>query len=138
MNKTFIYEINKDNFEAAGEASSAFKNELKKLELSADVIRRAAISMYEAEINMFLHANGGTITAEIDTSKIRILCSDNGPGIKDVDKALTEGFSTADDSIRSLGFGAGMGLPNIKRYADEFKIESEEGVGTRLYITINL
>ena len=131
------YVVDGDNFISAGEASSATKAALKQLGFPTDVIRRVAIAMYEAEINMVIHAQGGTADVEILTDKIEIVLADKGPGIADIDLAMTEGYSTAPDDVRSLGFGAGMGLPNIKKYSDDLKIETEIGVGTTLKITIN-
>ncbi len=133
----FSYIVDGENFVSAGEASSAVKSSLKQLGFPADVIRRVAIAMYEAEINMVIHAHGGTAEVEILPDKIEIVLADKGPGISDIDLAMTEGYSTAPDDVRSLGFGAGMGLPNIKKYSDDLKIETELGVGTTLTITIN-
>ncbi len=131
------YQVDGENFVTAGEASSAVKTALKQLGFPTDVIRRVAIAMYEAEINMVIHAQGGTADVEILPDKIRIVLADRGPGIEDIDLAMTEGYSTAPDDVRSLGFGAGMGLPNIKKYSDDLEIETKLGVGTTLRITIN-
>ncbi len=130
------YQVDGDDFSMAGEASSAVKKALKQLGFSPDVIRRVAIAMYEGEINMVIHANGGEATAEISQDEICIILADRGPGIKDIDLAMQEGYSTAPEEVRNLGFGAGMGLPNIKKYSDELKIESTPGVGTTLRILI--
>lgn len=130
------YQVDGEDFSMAGEASSAVKKALKQLGFSPDVIRRVAIAMYEGEINMVIHANGGEATAEISQEEIRIILADRGPGIKDIDLAMQEGYSTAPEEVRNLGFGAGMGLPNIKKYSDELKIESTPGVGTTLRILI--
>ena len=130
------YEVSGDDFTRAGEASGAVKKRLKSLGYNSDAIRRVAIAMYEAEINMVIHANGGYCDVDIYPDKVEILLADNGPGIADVDKAMQEGFSTATDNVRNLGFGAGMGLPNIKKYTDEMKIETTLGVGTNLYLTV--
>lgn len=130
------YEVSGDDFTRAGEASGAVKKRLKSLGYNSDAIRRVAIAMYEAEINMVIHANGGYCDVDIYPDKVEILLADNGPGIADVDKAMQEGFSTAPDNVRNLGFGAGMGLPNIKKYTDEMKIETTLGVGTNLYLTV--
>lgn len=132
----FKFEVPGDDFTRAGEASGKLKPILKKIGFDADVVRRTSIAMYEAEINMVIHAHGGTIEVEITTGKIQIWCKDKGPGIKDIKKAMEEGYTTAPDTIRSLGFGAGMGLPNIKKYADELKIDTKVGVGTCVYIVI--
>ena len=131
------YKVDGEDFSSAGEASSAVKKSLKQLGFSPDVIRRVAIAMYEAEINMVIHAEGGEATVEITKDYIRIVLADRGPGIKDIDLALQEGYSTAPEEVRNLGFGAGMGLPNIKKYSDDLKIESVVGVGTTLTILIN-
>ena len=132
------YDVSGDDFTRAGEASGSVKKRLKSLGYNSDAIRRVAIAMYEAEINMVIHAEGGFCDVDIYPDKVEILLSDKGPGIPDVEKAMQEGFSTAPDNVRSLGFGAGMGLPNIKKYSDEMKIETTIGVGTNLYLTINV
>ena len=111
---TFRYEIDGDDFTRAGEASSSMKNKLKQLGLDSDVIRKVAIAMYEGEINMVIHADGGKITVTVSDTEITMVLSDTGPGIPDVEKAMQEGYSTARPEVRSLGFGAGMGLPNMK------------------------
>lgn len=131
------YDVSGDDFTRAGEASGAVKKRLKALGYNSDAIRRVAIAMYEAEINMVIHAEGGFTDIDIYPDRVEILLSDKGPGIPDVDKAMQEGYSTAPDNVRNLGFGAGMGLPNIKKYTDEMKIETEIGVGTKLYLTVN-
>ena len=131
------YKVDGEDFSSAGEASSAVKKSLKQLGFSPDVIRRVAIAMYEAEINMVIHAEGGEATVEISKEAIRITLADRGPGIEDIDLAMQEGYSTAPEEVRNLGFGAGMGLPNIKKYSDDLKIESVVGVGTTLTILIN-
>ena len=131
------YEVDGEDFSMAGEASSAVKKALKQLGFSGEVIRRVAIAMYEGEINMVIHADGGDITVEILRESIRIVMADKGPGIKDINLAMQEGYSTAPEEVRNLGFGAGMGLPNIKKYSDELKIDTEVGVGTTLTIVIN-
>jgi anti-sigma regulatory factor (Ser/Thr protein kinase) len=133
-----IYEVSGDDFTHAGEASGKVKAMLRQLGYDADATRRAAIAMYEAEINMVIHANGGKIEVEIFPEKIEATLTDTGPGIPDVELAMQEGWSTAPDEVRSLGFGAGMGLPNIKKYTDEMKIESTVGVGTKLFITVKV
>ncbi|MBQ6796884.1 MAG: anti-sigma regulatory factor [Clostridia bacterium] len=137
MNRlTFHYDVAGDDFTRAGEASAQVKKTLKKLGYNSDAIRRTAIAMYEAEINMVIHAGGGEIDAEIYPDRIEILMADKGPGIPDIEKAMQEGYSTAPENVRSLGFGAGMGLPNIKKYTDDLKIETELGKGTKLYLTV--
>ena len=132
------YEVSGENFTRAGEASGAVKKRLKSLGYNPDAIRRVAIAMYEAEINMVIHADGGYCDVDIYPDKVEILLADHGPGIPDVEKAMQEGFSTAPDNVRSLGFGAGMGLPNIKKYSDEMRIETTIGVGTNLYLTVKV
>lgn len=131
------YHVDGEDFASAGEASSATKKTLKQLGFSPDVIRRVSIAMYEGEINMVIHAEGGEATVEISQDSVRIILADRGPGIKDIDLAMREGYSTAPEEVRNLGFGAGMGLPNIKRYSDDLKIDSIPGVGTTLTILIN-
>ncbi len=125
-----------DNFTGAGEASVSMKRELRQLGFDANVIRRAAIAMYEGEINMVIHAEGGEAEVIIGEDRIEIILRDEGPGIANVELAMKDGFSTAQDNIRALGFGAGMGLPNMKRYSDEMHIETEIGKGTTVYMTI--
>ena len=132
------YDVSGDDFTRAGEASGAVKKRLKSLGYNTDAIRRVAIAMYEAEINMVIHADGGYCDVDIYPDKVEILLADHGPGIPDVDKAMQEGYSTAPDNVRSLGFGAGMGLPNIKKYTDEMRIETTIGVGTNLYLTVRV
>ena len=132
------YVVPGDDFTRAGEASGNVKRALKQLGIPSDIIRRVAIAMYEGEINMVIHANGGDASVDVDTDKIDILLSDSGPGIADVEKAMQEGYSTAPDRVRALGFGAGMGLPNIKKYTDSMRIETELGRGTKVYMTVYL
>ena len=132
------YEISATDFSVAGEASGNFKAVLKKLGVPSDIVRRTAIAMYEAEINTFIHGGGGTCEAEILTDRIEIKFSDNGPGIRDLNLAMQEGYSTATDKIREMGFGAGMGLPNIKNYSDDLQIITKPGKGTTVIITIYL
>lgn len=126
----FHFDIDGEDFTSAGQASVKLKKMLRQLDFDAEVIRRVAIAMYEGEINMVIHANGGKADVLIDTDRIEIVLADSGPGIPDVELAMQEGYSTAKDNIRSLGFGAGMGLPNMKRYSDEMKISTEVGKGT--------
>lgn len=132
------YEIDGENFSAAGEASTAVKRVLKKLKLPPAIVRRAVVCMYEGEINMVIHADGGEALLEVDEKAIRIILKDRGPGIPDIDKAMEEGWSTASSNVRAMGFGAGMGLPNMKRNADDMQIETELGVGTTVTMTINI
>ena len=132
------YDISGTDFSVAGEASSNFKTVLKKLGIKPDIVRRVSIAMYEAEINTVVHGGGGNCDAEVLNDRIQIVFSDNGPGIADVDLAMQEGYSTASDTVRELGFGAGMGLPNIKRYTDDMKIDTEVGKGTKITLVVNL
>lgn len=132
------YVVSSTDFLSAGEASSAVKKVLRKLGVSPDVIRKVAISMYEAEINMVIHANGGNIDVSISPEQIHVTLADNGPGIADIDLAMKEGYSTASQNVRELGFGAGMGLPNIKKYADKMNITSELGKGTTVEIFVDI
>lgn len=130
------YTVPGDDFTRAGEASGAVKRKLKTLGYDQDALRRVAISMYEAEINMVIHANGGMVDVYIHPDCVKVMLADQGPGIPDVEKAMQEGYSTAPDNVRNLGFGAGMGLPNIKKYTDEMNIDTVLGKGTTVYITI--
>lgn len=120
------------DFERAGEASSKIKKMLQRLGIPADVVRRIAIGTYEAEMNVIIHAGGGNVAAEVFPDKTVITVSDQGPGIPDIDKALQEGWSTAPDYVRQMGFGAGMGLPNMQKCSDEFDIQSAVGQGTTI------
>ncbi len=140
MNKPVVlkYNVDGENFTSAGEASVAVKKSLRQMGFPPDAIRRVSIAMYEGEINMVIHADGGEAIVNIYPDKIDIILADKGPGIADIALAMQEGFSTAPDNIRSLGFGAGMGLPNMKRYTDEMRIESEVGVGTTVYMTVKV
>lgn len=124
------YLVSGEDFTRAGEASSDVKSKLKQMGVSPETVRKVAIAMYEGEINMVIHANGGTIDVLIDSKEIHITLKDEGPGIPDIDLAMQAGYSTAPDLVRSLGFGAGMGLPNMKKYSDYMEIETEIGVGT--------
>ncbi|HJB28733.1 MAG TPA: ATP-binding protein [Candidatus Blautia faecavium] len=135
---TFRYEIPGDDFTRAGEASSDIKNKLKMMGVSNTVVRKVAIAMYEGEINMVIHANGGIITVEISDDNIKIVLKDQGPGIPDISKAMEEGYSTAPENVRSLGFGAGMGLPNMKKYSDRMEIESTLGKGTTVTMDVHI
>lgn len=132
------YVISPDDFTRAGEASSDVKRKLKQIGISPEAVRRVAIAMYEGEINMVIHAKGGSVTVEITPERIKMILDDVGPGIPDIELAMREGYSTAPDEVRSLGFGAGMGLPNMKKYTDDMKIETELGVGTRITMAVNL
>lgn len=140
MAENFVlkYHVDGEDLTRAGEASSKMKMSLRKLGFSPDIIRKASICMYEGEINMVIHANGGEILVEVGVDEINITLSDTGPGIADIDKAMEEGYTTAGDIARDLGFGAGMGLPNMKRYSDELTIDSTVGVGTTVRIKIKI
>ena len=135
---TLKYHVSPTDFTRAGEASSDVKNKLKKLGVPPTIIRKVAIAMYEGEINMVIHANGGDITVDISPEEIHMVLKDVGPGIADIEKAMQAGFSTASANVRSLGFGAGMGLPNMKKYTDRMEIESTVGVGTTVTMAVNL
>lgn len=133
---TLSYEISPEDFTRAGEASSDVKSKLKQLGVSPDAIRKVSIAMYEGEINMVIHARGGKITVEISPERIVMILADRGPGIPDIEKAMQAGWSTAPDEVRSLGFGAGMGLPNMKKYSDEMDVQTELGVGTTVTMVV--
>ena len=137
-NVSFHFDVEGDNFTSAGQASVQIKKLLRELGIAPEIIRRVSIAMYEGEINMVIHANGGSADVTVDGEKITIVLADTGPGIPDIDRAMQEGYSTAPDNIRSLGFGAGMGLPNMKRYTDSIHIDSTIGVGTTVTMVINL
>lgn len=126
------YNIKGWDFTRAGETSCQIKNILKEIGTPQDIIRRVAIATYEAEMNVVMYARKATVHCEISPHLIRIVLEDEGPGIENVDLAMQEGFSTASDEIREMGFGAGMGLPNIKRNSDSFQIKSLVGSGTKL------
>ena len=130
------YPISGEHFTRAGEASSDVKRKLKQMGVNPEAIRKVAIAMYEGEINMVIHADGGEITVEITPEKIDMILDDKGPGIKDVELAMQVGYSTAPDEIRSLGFGAGMGLPNMKKYSDQMEIDTRIGEGTKITMTV--
>ena len=129
-------DVSADDFTRAGEASSDVKRKLKQMGVNPEAIRKVAIAMYEGEINMVIHADGGEITVEITPEKIDMILDDKGPGIKDVELAMQAGYSTAPDEIRSLGFGAGMGLPNMKKYSDQMEIDTRIGEGTKITMTV--
>lgn len=130
------YTVCGDDFSMAGEASGDVKKTLKALGFSPDVVRRVSVAMYEAEINMVIHANGGEITVTISPEEVQAVFDDVGPGIPDIDLAMQEGWSTASDKVRGMGFGAGMGLPNIKKYTDYMDIQTEVGKGTILTMKV--
>lgn len=132
------YHVSPTDFTLAGEASSDVKNKLKKLGVPPEIIRKVAIAMYEGEINMVIHANGGDIFVDITPDAIHMELKDVGPGIEDIDKAMQAGYSTAPDDVRSLGFGAGMGLPNMKKNSDTMDIQTVLGQGTTVIMTVNM
>ena len=135
---TLHYDVLGGDFTSAGNASVQAKKALRQLGFDPEIIRRVSIAMYEGEINMVIHANGGTADIIVEPDAIEIVLADKGPGIPDVDLAMQEGYSTAPDNIRSLGFGAGMGLPNMKRHTDDLKISTEIGVGTTITMRVNV
>lgn len=130
------FDVPGDDFARAGEASGEIKNILKSLGFSPAMIRRAAVATYEAEINMVIHAGGGVATVLVNPDCVEITLADHGPGIPDIELAMQAGYSTAPDNVRSIGFGAGMGLPNMKNYTDEMHIESQVGVGTTVTMKV--
>ena len=134
----FRFDVDGDDFTSAGHASVQVKKNLRQLGIDAEIIRKVSIAMYEGEINMVIHARGGVAEVSVCEDYIEIVLTDEGPGIKNIEQAMQEGYSTASDSIRSLGFGAGMGLPNMKRYTDFMDIESTVGVGTKITMRVNL
>lgn len=134
----YNYTVPGDDFTRAGEASSHLKSKLKQIGVHPDIVRKIAIAMYEGEINMVIHAGGGTIDVSISAKKVIMILKDSGPGIKDIELAMKAGYSTAPDKVRALGFGAGMGLPNIKKYSDQMRIESTVGTGTTVIVEVNL
>ena len=134
----FRYDVDGENFTSAGDASVPVKKNLRSLGISPDTIRRVSIAMYEGEINMVIHAGGGMAEVFVEPEDVTIVLTDHGPGIADVSLAMQEGFSTAPDNIRALGFGAGMGLPNMKRYTDEMNIETELGKGTKITMKVRI
>ncbi|MBO5218208.1 MAG: ATP-binding protein [Clostridia bacterium] len=134
----FHFDVDGSDFSSAGEASVVVKKKLRQLGYPPDIIRKVSIAMYEGEINMVIHANGGSADVEVYDDEIVIILSDRGPGIPDVELAMQEGYSTARENIRVLGFGAGMGLPNMKKYTDEMKIDTIVGPGTTITMKVKL
>lgn len=132
------YKVDPEDFSRAGEASSDVKNKLKQLGISPAAIRKVSIAMYEGEINMVIHARGGDITVDVSPDRIKMVLADVGPGIPDIELAMKDGYSTAPDEVRSLGFGAGMGLSNMKKYSDYMDIQTELGVGTTITMIVNV
>lgn len=135
---TNTYDVSAGEFQTAGDASASIKRKLKQIGVDSTVLRRIAVASYEAELNLIIHSMGGQLTLEMTPEMITLISADVGPGIPDIAKAMQEGFSTASEEARDLGFGAGMGLPNMKRNADEFSIESEVGKGTRIQMGFRL
>ncbi|MGM0501618.1 MAG: ATP-binding protein [Bacillota bacterium] len=131
-------EVEAGDFSSGGETSSKLKDLLRKLGISSKIIRKIAIVTYELEMNIIIHSEGGKLKAEISPEEIDIIASDCGPGIEDVEQAFEPGYSTASESVREMGFGAGMGLYNIKNYADDIEVESELGAGTTIVVSIHL
>lgn len=136
-NITFHFDVDGQDFTSAGQASVLVKKKLRQLGLPAEAIRCVSIAMYEGEINMVIHADGGVADVTVTDNQVIIVLQDKGPGIENVELAMQEGYSTARDNIRNLGFGAGMGLPNMKKYSDSLEIETEVGVGTKITMTVN-
>ena len=134
----FRFDVLGNDFTSAGQASVQVKKNLRQLGLDSEIIRRVSIAMYEGEINMVIHAGGGIAEVSVCEEYIEIILEDTGPGIKDIEQAMQAGYSTAPDTIRSLGFGAGMGLPNMKKNTDSMEIASEVGKGTRIVMRVNL
>ncbi len=134
---SFHFDVDGENFTSAGQASVQVKKNLRRLGVDPEIIRRVSVAMYEGEINMVIHAGGGHAEVRITETGIEIILEDHGPGIADVEQAMQAGFSTAPDAIRSLGFGAGMGLPNMKRYTDHMEICSTVGEGTCITMRVD-
>lgn len=135
---TFHFDVDGEDFTSAGRASVQVKKNLRQLGIDPETIRRVSIAMYEGEINMVIHAGGGVADVNVYEDRIEIILDDHGPGIPDINLAMQEGYSTAPDSVRSLGFGAGMGLPNMKRYTDSMVIDSTVNVGTKITMVVKL
>ena len=133
----FRFTVDGEDFTSAGQASVQVKKNLRQLGLSSEVIKRVSVAMYEGEINMVIHAGGGIAEVRVCEHFVEIILDDHGPGIKDIDLAMQEGYSTATETIRSLGFGAGMGLPNMKKYTDLMTINSKVGEGTTIVMRVN-
>ena len=135
---SFRFEVDGDDFTSAGQASVQVKKDLRRLGIDPETIRRVSIAMYEGEINMVIHAGGGVAEVRVTEEAVEIILADQGPGIADINLAMQDGYSTATETVRSLGFGAGMGLPNMKRYTDYMDIQSTVGVGTTITMRVNL
>ena len=132
----FRFDVEGNDFTSAGQASVQVKKNLRQLGIDSETIRRVSIAMYEGEINMVIHAGGGVAEVSVSSEYIEIILEDKGPGIKDIEQAMQAGYSTASDTVRSLGFGAGMGLPNMKKNSDTMEISSSPGIGTRIVMRI--
>ena len=132
------YAVAADDMSVAGDVSASIKRQMKRLGIPNQIMRKVSVCTYEAEINLVIHSDGGGIDFAISEDEIRVHVYDVGPGIPDLDKAMTEGYSTATSEVRNMGFGAGMGLPNMKRNADGFEIQSEVGKGTDIIMTFNI
>ena len=133
-----IYPVEAGDFATAGEASGKIKRILKKLGVDSAVVRRVSVAAYEVELNLVIHSQGGQMELVVRPDYLELNVRDRGPGIPDIDLAMSEGYSTAPDEVRSLGFGAGMGLPNMKKYSDEFDIQSAVGVGTTVKMAVRI
>ena len=135
---SFRFDVDGDDFTSAGQASVQVKKDLRRLGVAPEIIRRVSIAMYAGEINMVFHAGGGVAEVRVTEEAVEIILADQGPGIADINLAMQDGYSTATETVRSLGFGAGMGLPNMKRYTDYMDIQSTVGVGTTITMRVNL
>lgn len=134
----FSYDVEGGNFAKAGNAASGVKKVLKQLNVDPKIIKRVVVALYEGEVNVVAHAYKGKVLVDVDTTRIYIRIEDEGPGIPDIDQAMQIGYSTASAMVREMGFGAGMGLPNMKRNADSIDISSKVGEGTVVELTTNL
>jgi serine/threonine-protein kinase RsbT len=132
------YPIEAGEFTHAGEASVDIKRKLKQLGVSNELLRRVSVASYELEMNIVIHSLGGYLSLDVDSECVKLSSQDRGPGIPDIEQAMSEGFSTAGEEARTMGFGAGMGLPNMKRNADVFMIDSQPGVGTTIDMMFEL
>ena len=131
----FEYKVEGGDFTNAGSTSSIVKKMMKQLGVHPDIVKRTVVALYEAEVNIVAHASRGVITVDLDEERIRIVLDDEGPGIPDISKAMQKGYSTASPEVREMGFGAGMGLPNMQSNMDELKVDSVVGKGTRVEMT---
>ncbi len=138
MNKVLKYRVEPDDFINAGKVSDKVREQLRSLDLDAEIVRRVSLALYQGEINMIIHANGGEITVEVSDDCITMQLSDKGPGISDVETAMKEGYSTAGADLRSKGYGEGMGFTNMKKYTDEMTVHSKVGEGTTLLMKVYL